>query len=91
MELQELEEMSDRVLAAIAYESFTGHKIPDLDEKISTYRRLVYNYGESLRRTNSLTHHGKTINTPTQFKRACENEGWTWLIDDATREDFANA
>ena len=91
MELEELELMSDNVLACIACESFTGQKIPDLEERIATYHRLIYNYSEELRKKEQLTYKGRIIRTPAQFKKACEKEGWTWLVDDATREDFANA
>lgn len=91
MELNELNKIQDEVSASIAFERFSGSKIPNLEHKIAEYRQLVSNYAASLREKNQLTHNGKLIKTPNQFKRICEKEGMSWLLDNATPEVNPNA
>ena len=91
MELIELEELSDKLIAEIYYERYTGQKHPTLEQDMTLYWSLIPNYAAVLRKKNELTHKGKVITTPRQFKKACEFEGWTWLIDDAEREVSSNA
>ena len=91
MELIELEELSDKLIAEIYFERYTGQTHPTLKQDMALYKELIYDYAAILRRKNDLTHKGKIISTPRQFQRACEIEGWSWLLDDAKKEVSSNA
>lgn len=83
MELIELQREQEQIVCLIFQEREEGRQPSFLPERIQRYKERVKDYAAQLRSRKELYHKGEPILTKPAFRRACVQEGWWNLIEDA--------
>lgn len=73
-------EMSEYFQTALAIRNGTE---PAIDAVF--YWQLIRNNGALARHYDAISYNGKLIRSETEFQKACENEGWSILVQDGEK------